>query len=234
MVVPGYLLVLWPPIFVALAMLWSLAWESRRPGLRAAAVVALSALCVFGLRMATTRGAFVNGPMERRYVEASRLLAMHTEPDAVILSHQHNATARYYGGRMTLRFEWIPHDWLERAVAWLESKGRHPYALIEEDERPLFREHFATQGATGALDRKLVFTSSSGGPRVYLYDLAATRWGHPGADPRAGSFRSLRTPHSRTRRPTDTIGTAAQVIRGTQVRSTPSTGGRTCIHDCFL
>ena len=166
-----YLLVLWPPIFVGLGMVWSLAWESARPGLRLGSVVVLIGLCLVGLRIATLRNSFANGPMERRYVEAARLLSGHTKPDAVIFSYQHSATARYYGGRMTVRYEWVPREWLGRAVAWLESQGRHPYALLEEWELERFREHYAGQGAIGALDRRLIFVSRSAGPDVYLYDL---------------------------------------------------------------
>jgi hypothetical protein len=172
-----YLLVLWPPIFVGLAMLWSLAWESGRPGLRIASVAVLIGLCLIGLRIATVRNSFTNGRMERRYVEAARLLGVYTQPDAVIFSYQHSATARYYGGRMTLRYEWVPREWLERAIAWLQSQGRHPYALLEEWELERFREHYAGQGATGALDRKVVFVSRSAGPDVYLFDLLESNEG---------------------------------------------------------
>ena len=162
-----YLLSLWPAIFVGMAMLLSFVWESGRPGLRIAGVVVLAALCVFGLRVATVRGAFKNGPQERRYVEAARLVAARTDPNAVILSNQHSGTARYYSGRMTLRYDWIPREWLGRALDWLDSQGRHAYVLLEEWELDMFREHFKSQGAPGALDRRLVFISRGDGPRVY-------------------------------------------------------------------
>jgi hypothetical protein len=168
-----YLLSLWPPIFVGLALVLSLLWESRRPGSKIVAVAVIAVLCVFGLRVAAVRGAFRNGPQERRYVEAARLVAARTPDTAVILSNQHSGTARYYSGRMTLRYDWIPREWLDRALAWLDAQGRPAYVLLEEWELDRFREHFKDQGAAGALDRQLVFVSRGDGPRVYLYDLRA-------------------------------------------------------------
>lgn len=186
-----YLLVLWPPIFVGLAMVWSLAWESGRPGLRLSAVVALIGLSLVGLRIATLRHSFTNGAIERRYVEAAKLLDIYTKPDAVIFAYQHSATARYYGGRMTLRYEWLPPDWLDRAVAWLQAQGRHPYALLEAWELERFREYYAGHGgAIGALDRKIVFISRNAGPDVYLFDLLAPGDGDSGPTIRARDLSS--------------------------------------------
>jgi hypothetical protein len=179
-----YLLAVWPAIFVGLALVLSLAWESGRPGLKLGALVVLASLCLFGLRMATTRGAFKNAPGERRFIEAAKLVAARTEPDAVILAYQHGGTVRYYAGRQTIRYEWIPSDWLERALAWLASQGRHAYVLLDDYEVDAFKQHFATQGAVGALDRRLVFVSRGAGPSVYFYDLTASHGDEPPAIPR--------------------------------------------------
>jgi hypothetical protein len=166
-----YLLAAWPAIFVGLAAVLATLWNGTRPWMRPAGVAVAAALCIYGLRTASTRGAFGNGPPERRYVEAARLLQDKTEPDAVILAMQHSGTARYYGGRMTLRYDMLAEDWLDRAAAWLEARGRQPYVLLDAWELDRFRQRFAAKNRLGALNVKTVFISQSGGPLVYLFDL---------------------------------------------------------------
>jgi hypothetical protein len=166
-----YLLAAWPGIFIGLAAVLATVWNARHPWTRIAGVALAAGLCIYGLRVASTRGAFTNGPPERRYVEAARLLQQHTEADAIVLASQHSGTARYYGGRMTLRYDRVAEDWLDRVAAWFESRGRHVYVLLEEWELNRFRERFAAGNRLGALDVKTVFVSQSGGPLVHLFDL---------------------------------------------------------------
>ena len=169
-----YLLAAWPGLFVALAIVLARLWEAERLWPRLVGVSVVSVLCFFGLGVAARRGAFTNASGERRYVDAARLLQQRTGTDAVILSAQHSGTVRYYGGRLTVRYDWIESAWLDRAVAWLDGRKRHVYALLEEWERPLFEERFAGQNAAAPLRGNPVFVyRTAGGPAVYFYDLKA-------------------------------------------------------------
>ena len=113
-----------------------------------AAVVLL--LVAHHLRLAAARGLFDLGRTERKYVDVAHWVAAHTEPDAVILSHQHSGSLRLYAGRLTLRFDILEPEWLDRALGWLQSTGRHPYVVLDGDEVDRFRKRFVNSSA-GAL-----------------------------------------------------------------------------------
>lgn len=74
-----------------------------------------------------------------------------TEPDAVILTGPHAGTLRYDAGRDTIRFDVLDPAWLDRAVTWLDSRGRHPYILVEDSEHPLFSARYGRANALGHL-----------------------------------------------------------------------------------
>ena len=122
--------------------------QSRRAAIAMVAVVAL--VSAQHLRFLSARGVFDLGRTERKYIDVARFVADHTEPDAVILSHQHSGSLRLYGGRLTLRFDILDAGWLDRSLVWLESAGRHPYIVLDRREVEEFRQRFAASRA-GAL-----------------------------------------------------------------------------------
>jgi hypothetical protein len=89
---------------------------------------------------------------EHRYVAVAKYVAEHTEPGAVILSMQHSGSLRYYGSRLTLRYDMIPPEWLDRALAFLQETGRRPYLVLEDWEHELFQQRFAGHSTLAALD----------------------------------------------------------------------------------
>ena len=111
---------------------------------------AVGLLAVHHLRLAAARSVFDLGRSERKYVDVARFVADHTEPDAVILAHQHSGSLRLYAGRLTLRYDILDPDWLDRALATLQSSGRHPYIVLDGPEVDAFRRRFAASPA-GAL-----------------------------------------------------------------------------------
>ena len=113
-----------------------------------AAVVAL--VSAQHLRFLSAHSVFDLGRSERKYIDVGRFVTDHTEPDAVILSHQHSGSLRLYAGRLTLRFDLLDPEWLDRSVTWLESRGRHPYVVLDGREVEAFRQRFAGRRA-GAL-----------------------------------------------------------------------------------
>ena len=144
-----FLLPAWPAVFVGAAVVLA-DWRDR--GRAASVIVAAIVVAAggYGILTATRRGVFEIGPTERRYVTVARIVDEHTEPSAVILTSAHSGTVRYYAGRVTLRFDVLDPAWLDRAVAWLQAQGRHPYILLEDWEAPLFASEF--RGASALAD----------------------------------------------------------------------------------
>jgi len=151
-----FLLPRWPVMMLATAAaIDGIACRVQRSASRpafAAVVMAtvVLALVAHHLRVAAARGLFDLGRTERKYVDVARWVADHTEPDGVILSHQHSGSLRLYAGRLTLRFDILEPEWLDRALSWLQSTGRHPYIVLDGDEVERFRARFGNSSA-GAL-----------------------------------------------------------------------------------
>jgi hypothetical protein len=103
------------------------------------------------VRVAGGRGAFSVGETERRYASVAQLVANATEPDAVILTWHHAGAVRYYTGRDTIRFDLLDPAWLDRAIEWLRTQGRHPYVVIDDWEQPVFDSRFRAGNAFGSL-----------------------------------------------------------------------------------
>jgi hypothetical protein len=151
-----FLLPMWPMMLLATAAgvdaiasrLAGAAGEPRRGAIAIAVVVAL--VSADHLRFLSVRSVFDLGRTERKYVDVARFVADHTEPDAVILSHQHSGSLRLYSGRLTLRFDVLEPGWLDRSLTWLESAGRHPYVVLDGGEVEEFRQRFGA-GRAGAL-----------------------------------------------------------------------------------
>jgi hypothetical protein len=147
----------------------------RLPGTLGPVALALmvASLVVFGLRTATDREAFALRQMEQRYVEAAGWVVHHLPDRAVVLTFQHSGSLRYYSGRLTLRWDQLEPQWLDRAVAFLRQRGYAPYILLESGEEASFRRQFAGTSGLAALDWKPVATlSSTGSSTVRIYDPA--------------------------------------------------------------
>ncbi|MEO8070697.1 MAG: glycosyltransferase family 39 protein, partial [Acidobacteriota bacterium] len=145
-----FLLPAFPAIFVAVALLFDVAYQ-RRGLARGVAVAVAIAAGVGGIRVADARGVFTVGREERRYVTVADLVNANTESTSVILTSAHSGTVRYYAGRETIRYDVLAPASLDRAIAWLSARGRHPYILLEDWEAPVFATHFAAASALSAL-----------------------------------------------------------------------------------
>jgi len=138
---------------------------------RAAYVVAMTAivtlLAYHGIRTAAARSTFALGRGERRYVDVARFVAEHTEPDAVMLGLQHTGSLRLYAGRLTLKYDVLDPLWLDRAVEFLRTSGRHPYFVLDGGEVDAFRQRFGPANRAGTLDWQPIATLGS---VVSVYD----------------------------------------------------------------
>ena len=85
------------------------------------------------------------GPLkdgERRYADVGVYLQRALPANAVVFSVQESGTVRYYGGRMTIRWDLIDREWTGRAAGEVERLGLHPYMVIEDAELPQMRGWF--------------------------------------------------------------------------------------------
>jgi hypothetical protein len=108
-------------------------------------------------------------PNERRYAVIGEYVRDQLPPNAIVLSIIHSGSVRYYSGRTTLRWDWLPAEWLERSLAFLRSNGYRPLLLIEDWERSQYMERFATQTKIGSLDWPPIATYH-GNVRADIFD----------------------------------------------------------------
>ena len=110
-------------------------------------------------------------PAEQRYVTIGRDVADTTPPNAVVFAMQHSGSVRFYTGRLTVRYDSLPPDSLDRAMELLRARGFRPYFLLEAWEEPAFRDRFARTSTAGRLDWRPAKKWTSPAP-VALYDPA--------------------------------------------------------------
>ena len=132
-----------------------------------AAIVAAGAGSVY--LMARDNGGFDPRIERKGNADAAAMATAHTERDALMLSMQHSGSVRYYGARMSLRYDWLDPAWLDRSVAWLAARGHPVYALLDGWEIDAVRRRFAGQAKAGGLDAPIAVYRGTG--VVYLFDL---------------------------------------------------------------
>jgi hypothetical protein len=163
-----FLLPCWPFVMVAAARVLLVI---GRPGLRAALVAALvAAHGVSSIDRACQDGR-CNNLSERKYTGAGSIVRSRTEPGSIIYAFQHSGSLRYYGGRMTLRYDLLDPEWLDRSVEWLAARGVHAYAVLDDWELEVFRTRFAGQRLVQQVDRPVV--TYRGAVVTHFYDLLA-------------------------------------------------------------
>jgi hypothetical protein len=93
-------------------------------------------------------------------------------PDnAMIICLQESGSLRFYADRLTLRWDWLPPEWLDRAIDELQAKGYRPYIFLAAEEQPEFLARFSGT-TTGRLTRKPVAEFP---PNGKLYDALVER-----------------------------------------------------------
>jgi len=134
---------------VSAAGLWCarLRWGGAAPLVTAATLL----VGVLGVDFARRNGAFEEWKQVTS-IEAGLLAGQFAEPNSVVLAMQHSGAIRYYGGRMTLRWDNLPPEWLDRAVAWLSERGVRTYVLVEPFELRDMKKRFAGQALAARLD----------------------------------------------------------------------------------
>ena len=136
----------------------------------AAVTLVVAIMALHGARFAIDRSVLALGEGERRYIDVGRYVATSLPERAVVIAMQHSGSIRYYSGRTTLRYDYLPAEWLDRAVTVLMSMGLHPYVALEDWEEPLFKARFAGQERARVLEGP-PFATLDSNTRVRLYDL---------------------------------------------------------------
>ena len=151
-----YLRFLLPAIAVA-AVLGAGVWvglvSAAPPPWRLAALSAgIVLLATFYVATARQRDAFQLHRFESRYAEAGAFAAARLPATAALLSVQESGALRLYGGRTTVRFDYLDRRGLESAIEFLERSGHPPYFVLESWEEDQFKDRFAAHSPLGRLD----------------------------------------------------------------------------------
>jgi hypothetical protein len=89
---------------------------------------------------------------EQRYRTVGEYVGRALPPNAVVIGSIESGSLQFYGSRPSLRWEHIPYDDLDRALALLGRHSYEPYVVAEDSEEDDFRSHFAAKSALGRLD----------------------------------------------------------------------------------
>lgn len=165
-----FLLPSWPFIMLGVGAVASLGLRARPAVIRVVTLILLVVLGAHGVAFAVEEHAFVLWKNERRYPAMALQVRRLTNPNSVMLAFAHSGSVRYYGGRMSMRYDWLERAWLDEAVSWFADRGVHPYFLLDEAEVPAVRQHFEGQRALMVLDNPPVLTYR-GQQTVLLFDL---------------------------------------------------------------
>jgi 4-amino-4-deoxy-L-arabinose transferase-like glycosyltransferase len=186
-----FLLPSWPFMMVGVGAVALALARSGGSTVRLLVIGVVVAVGVIEFQWTVRQGAFDAWQGERRYPSVALHVRRLTPENSVILSMQHSGALRYYGGRMTLRYDQIERDWLDRAITWLSARGVKTYLLAEELELASIRERFAGTRALAALDRPPVLIYD-GVVRIQLFDLSADNGPPARYDRIRETFKNLR------------------------------------------
>ena len=119
-------------------------------GLVAVLIVAL--LAWHGVRFAGDRWAFGFQEGERKYAAVGEYIGARLPDRAVLICMQHSGSIRYYSGRLTVRYDWIPDNRLDSAIDQLRTLGYHPYIVLDAGEMSPFQRKFHGKSELSELD----------------------------------------------------------------------------------
>lgn len=165
-----FLLTAWPFMMVGAGVVAMGIWQPGGRLVRAAVVAGVVLQLLFQASVVTDMPVFNQWTGERRYIAVAQMVQRLTPANSVILSMQHSGTVRYYGGRMTLRYDQLERGWLDQAVAWLDSQGAHPYLLVEPWELPQVVRRFTGSETVAKLEGPPLAVYDEPGD-LFLYDL---------------------------------------------------------------
>ena len=141
---------------------------NARPAARAVAMLLFAVgTAGFGLSQSDGRNVLDLGASEQKFADVGRFAATSLPENAVVYAQQHGGNVRFYSNRLTLRFDLLDPEWLDRSLEHLRGAGYVPYILLEDWELPQFRLRFAGQRGLALLDRQPLAVTLDGVVRLY-------------------------------------------------------------------
>ena len=167
-----FLMPAYPPILaLTCVVLWRLATPLERFFAGAQTLLAsvlVAGVAWHGVSFSIERGAQRQWVAEQRYATAGRFIAAYLPHRAAIICMQHSGGVRYYGHRITIRYDVIEPADLDGVLAQLRRLGYLPYLVLDDWEEPRFRQRFNGHARAGALDWSPLAQFDG----VKIYDLA--------------------------------------------------------------
>lgn len=163
-----FLLPAFPVAFILAADLVNVVSARFGPVVRAVALLLFAVgTAGYGASQADGRNVLALGESEQKFADVGQYVARALPENAIVFAQQHGGNVRFYGNRLTLRFDILDPDWLDRSLVHLREAGYVPYVLLEKWELPQFRERFAGQRALALLDRQPMAVTLDGVVRLY-------------------------------------------------------------------
>jgi hypothetical protein len=188
-----FLLASWPLIMAGIGALAVLLMRWRPAVTRPLVIAGVVALGCYGLYQSYRYGVFDIWRIERRFIAAGRIAERWTVPNSVIISGHHSGSLRYYAGRMTMRYDMIEHDDVDRVVDWLRNQGVHVYLLVERWELEDIDTRYDKTRTMDAIETApLVIFNDPG--EFWLFDLSHPRRPGDPIEMATGVDRGLRVP----------------------------------------
>ncbi|HEV3215855.1 MAG TPA: glycosyltransferase family 39 protein [Vicinamibacterales bacterium] len=149
---------------VALTLLSRVSWKWQP----LAIVTLLALLTARYWDTAVSRGALKQKAGERHFADVGLFVRQALPRDAVVLAMMHSGSVRHYSGRMTLRWDELPPEWLDPALAFLRANGYVSYLVLEPWEEAQFRTRFQGHSDWAALDwPPMAKSEGPDGTRIY-------------------------------------------------------------------
>jgi hypothetical protein len=175
------------PTFPAMLVLaaWGLAilvGRLRDAGPRTAAAVLIVA-AVFSLRLGFIRQQDLLGHWREGvpYTSVGEYVRTRLPANAIVVAGLHSGSIRYYGRRITMRWEYLAPEWWPRAMQALVDRGYRPYVVVDSREEATFRSRFGLPAADDAPGT--IVAVFKGTEQNRIYDPLRETTGKPAAIP---------------------------------------------------
>jgi hypothetical protein len=166
-----FVLPAFPPLLVLTSVTVAAMFARAGRGARITATAAIVGLIGWhGVAFAAGQGVFESRPGEHRVVAIGDYIVRRLPERAVFVSMQYSGSIRYYAGRLTVRYDWIPSYRLDGVLEELRALGYHPYLVLEQWEEPEFQARFDGHSRLAALDWPPVAVLTHLATTVRIYD----------------------------------------------------------------
>ena len=146
-----FLLPSWPFFMLGLASVFLAVGRLGGHSVRWIVGALVIALGLWNLHVTDQTGYFDQRQAARHEAPIGQLVRAHTKDNSVLIVMERSGSLRYYAGRMTLRYDFLEPNWLDRAVAWMTERGIHVYAVLDERQAGECKRRFAGQQNSGGL-----------------------------------------------------------------------------------